>query len=215
MSQGLIKTSKPAANESNIANVANNKLLIGWVQQNGLEKIFPRLGNIYWSKTKDLVFNTNYNLIGNEETNLISQIKGFLREHSIPFNTTSKIIDLDTLWEHGWTAAYLLRPAGLYNSGSGQVAVASESKDNSKENESIVLPAIVVSAFSLPKNDADVASYSSERRLARILQQALDKQSGNASSKFSTRELLACAQLLINDLLDNDQLGIGNATLLI
>lgn len=104
---------------------------------------------------------------------------------------------------------------GYINSGSGQVAVASESKDNSKENESIVLPAIVVSAFSLPKNDADVASYSSERRLARILQQALDKQSGNASSKFSTRELLACAQLLINDLLDNDQLGIGNVTLLI
>lgn len=31
MSQGLIKTSKPAANESNIVNVANNKLLIGWV----------------------------------------------------------------------------------------------------------------------------------------------------------------------------------------
>lgn len=70
-----------------------------------------------------------------------------------------------------------------------------------------------MSAFSLPKNDADVAGYSSERRLAGTLQQALDKQSGNASSKFSTRELLACAQLLINDLLDNDQLGIGNALL--
>ena len=154
MSQGLIKTSEPATNEFHIVKVGNNKLLIvkdGWVQQNGLEKIFPRPGNIYWSKTKDLVFNTNYNLIGNEETNLISQIKGFLREHSIPFNTTSKIIDLETLHEHGWTAAHLLRPAGLYNRGSGQDVIVSKLKEGSKKMERLFQPLLLCQHFLLQK----------------------------------------------------------------
>lgn len=141
MSQGLIKTSKPAANGSYIVDYQNGKLLIvkdSWVQQNGLEKIFPRPGNIYWSKTKDIAVNINNNLSVNEEINLINQIKGFSQKHDIPFNTNNKILDLETLHEHGWTAAHLLLPAGLYNSGSGQGVIVPESKDGRKKNETIV-----------------------------------------------------------------------------
>lgn len=216
MSQGLIKTSKPAANESHIVNVGNNKLLIvkdSWVQQNGLEKIFPRPGNIYWSKTKDIAVNINNNLSVNEEINLINQIKGFSQKHDIPFNTNNKILDLETLHEHGWTAAHLLRPAGLYNSGSGQGVIVPESKDGRKKNETIVSTVIAMSSLLAPKNDTDVACYSPERRLARIFQEALDKQSKDASSRFSPKELLACAQTLINDLLDNDQRDTNNTLL--
>lgn len=69
-----------------------------------------------------------------------------------------------------------------------------------------------MSSLLAPKNDTDVACYSPERRLARIFQEALDKQSNDASSRFSPKELLACAQTLINDLLDNGQRDTNKRT---
>lgn len=154
MSQGLIKTSEPATNEFHIVKVGNNKLLIvkdGWVQQNGLEKIFPRPGNIYWSKTKDIAVNINDNLSVNEEINLINQIKGFSQKHDIPFNTNNKILDLETLHKHGWTAAHLLRPAGLYNRGSGQDVIVSKLKEGSKKMEILFQPLLLCQHFLLQK----------------------------------------------------------------